>query len=86
MKCQENKLRLLLVEHMLLGNPQGLSMKQIISRLQQHNITSERKAIYGDLIALNYIYDVQYKNGLHTICRLPRSDHNEPIDTEKPDR
>lgn len=62
MKCKENnpRLRILLVEKVLLENPEGLSMAQILCYLHQHFIKAERKSIYTDLQALSYLYDVQY--------------------------
>ena len=37
-------------------------MAEILCYLHQHYIKVERKAVYTDLQALNYLYDVQYSN------------------------
>lgn len=75
MKYKENnsRLRVLLVEKVLLENPGGVSMAQILSYLHQHFIKVERKTIYADLQALNYLYNVQYnrKKNCFTLKRLP---------------
>ena len=77
MKLKDNnsRLRLLLVEKALLDNPEGLKMSEIISYLQQHDLTAERKTILQDLYALNYLYDVQYTRcgHRHILRRLPES-------------
>lgn len=75
MKSKENntRLRVLLLEKALLEHPEGLSMNQILCYLHQHLIKVERKTIYTDLQALNYLYDVQYdtKKRCYTLKRLP---------------
>lgn len=75
MKYKENntRLRVLLLEKVLLEHPEGLSMTEILCYLHQHFIKVERKAIYTDLQALNYLYDVQYdrKKYRYILKRLP---------------
>ena len=75
MKCKENntRLRVLLLEKALLEHPEGLSMTQILCYLHQHFIKVERKTVYVDLQALNYLYDVQYdrKKRCFILKRLP---------------
>ena len=72
MKLKDNcpRLRLLLVEKVLLDNPDGLTMNEIMCYLHQHNLTAKRQTVYDDLTALNYLYDVQYKKPRHIIRKL----------------
>lgn len=76
MKCQENntRLRVLLLEKLLLEHPEGQSMAEILCYLHQHFIKVERKTIYIDIQALNYLYDVQYshKKKRFILKRLPK--------------
>lgn len=60
MAGHDHRRRILAVEGLLLGNPKGLSMKQILDKLERYyDISADRKAIYQDLYALSYFYDVQ---------------------------
>ena len=81
MKFQENntKLRVLLLEKVLLEHPEGLSMTEILSYLHRHFIKVERKTVYADLQALNYLYDVQYdrKKYRYILKRLPNDTFKE---------
>lgn len=82
MKYQENntKLRILLVEKVLLDHPEGLKMTEILCYLHQHFIKVERKTIYTDLQALNYLYDVHYshKKKRFILKRLPNDTFKDP--------
>lgn len=60
MTGHDHRRRILAVEGLLLNNPKGLSMKQILDKLDYYyDISARRQAIYSDICALTEFYDVQ---------------------------
>lgn len=60
MKTSNTKIRLLAVEKFLMDNPQGVTMKQILSYLEyQFHITADRKSIYDDIRVLTLFHNIQ---------------------------
>lgn len=60
MKTSDTKIRLLAVEKFLKDNPQGVTMKQILSYLEyQFHITADRKSIYDDIRVLTLFHNIQ---------------------------
>lgn len=60
MKTSDTKIRLLAVEKFLKDNPQGVTIKQILSYLEyQFNITADRKSIYDDINVLTLFHNIQ---------------------------
>lgn len=63
----DHRKRILAVEGMLLDNPKGLSMKQILNKLDYYyDISVRRQAIYSDICTLTEFYDVQQIRIGHT--------------------
>ena len=60
-KNSNTKVRLLAVNKLLHDNPDGLSMKEIIRKLDcLYKIKGERKAIYSDLNTITYFCNLQF--------------------------
>ena len=72
MIIKDTKTRLLAVEQLIKSHDRGLTLKEIISHLDnEFNIYAKRKTIYSDLNALTRFYNVQTKRvGRHTYYHI----------------
>ncbi len=73
---RDSRLRILAVEKILLDNPQGKSLKQIINALEcLYDIKADRKRLYIDFAALTFFHNLQtYRKGNTVIYKIKEKD------------
>ena len=73
---RDSRLRILAVEKILLDNPQGKSVAQIINALEcLYQIKADRKTLYADFAALTFFHNLQtYRKGNTVIYQIKEKD------------